>query len=72
MLTRLMEHKSFAEHFLSEEERVRWTETVWAQVEMLTASLQPAQVATKTRQSEQLTIGDFQLRRTVDVFHGHL
>ncbi|KAH9360076.1 hypothetical protein HPB48_006673 [Haemaphysalis longicornis] len=59
MLARLIELKSFAETFLSEEERVRWTQSTWAQVEMLTASLQPAQVATKTLQSEQLTIGDF-------------
>ncbi|KAH9379046.1 hypothetical protein HPB48_003057 [Haemaphysalis longicornis] len=49
----------FAKTFLSEEERLRWTESAWAQVEMLTASLQPAQVGTKMLHSQQLTIGDF-------------
>lgn len=59
MLTRLVEPGSFAEDFLSEEERMRWTESMCSQVETLTASLQPAQVPTKTLQSEQLMTGDF-------------
>lgn len=60
MLTRLVELGSFAEDFLSEEESMRWTESMQAQVGMLTASLRPAaQVATKTIQSEKLTTGGF-------------
>ncbi|XP_040360142.1 uncharacterized protein LOC121048176 [Ixodes scapularis] len=59
MLVRLTELKSFVEDFLSEEERSRWIECMWAEVEMLTVALEPAQVATKKLQREQLTIGDF-------------
>ncbi|KAH7950301.1 hypothetical protein HPB49_022119 [Dermacentor silvarum] len=54
MLTRLVELKDFAKDFLSHNETASWTESIWAKVEMLTESLQPAQEATKMQ-----TIGDF-------------
>ncbi|KAH7979435.1 hypothetical protein HPB49_009414 [Dermacentor silvarum] len=59
MLTRLVELKDFAKDFLPHNETASWTESIWAKVEMLIESLQPAQEATKMLQAEQLTIGDF-------------
>ncbi|KAH7979646.1 hypothetical protein HPB49_010268 [Dermacentor silvarum] len=59
MLTRLVELKDFAKDFLTHNETASWTESIWAKVEMLIESLQPAQEATKMLQAEQLTIGDF-------------
>lgn len=59
MLTRFVELKDFAKDFLSREETASWTDSMWAKVEGLIQSLQPAQEATKVLQTEQLTIGDF-------------
>ncbi|KAH7950162.1 hypothetical protein HPB49_020339 [Dermacentor silvarum] len=59
MLTRLVELKDLAKDFLPHNETASWTESIWAKVEMLIESLQPAQEATKMLQAEQLTIGDF-------------
>lgn len=58
MLTRLVELRSFAEVSIGGRTHALDREHV-LQVETLMASLQPAQVPTKTLQSEQLTIGDF-------------
>ncbi|XP_077547934.1 E3 SUMO-protein ligase ZBED1-like [Haemaphysalis longicornis] len=59
MLTRFVEVKDFAKDFLSREQTASWTDSMWAKVEGLIQSLQPAQGATKVLQTEQLTIGDF-------------
>ncbi|KAH9359731.1 hypothetical protein HPB48_002575 [Haemaphysalis longicornis] len=59
MLTRFVELKGFAKDFFSREQTTSVTDSMWAKVEGLIQSLQPAQEATKVLQTEQLTIGDF-------------
>ncbi|KAH9359869.1 hypothetical protein HPB48_014419 [Haemaphysalis longicornis] len=69
MLTRFVELKDFANDFLSREEIASSTDSMWAKVEVMMQSLQPAQEATKVLQIGQLTIRDLYAWWLADVFH---